>query len=112
MPIMLILGSNESLHKQKSHDFVAAQRLVKHSLFIVNPTIVALVDIFYQFHQIRLVEADQVISRTTPYDLKPFRQLIMQKYEKAHEKIMTTYFLSKMSIASFILFFASKYSIF
>jgi hypothetical protein len=82
--------SSEAPGKTQQENFASVQRQIRNSLFVVNPTITAIVDLFHKFEHFRLVELDSVLNTREPYELRPLRSLILQRLEKAHEALMTS----------------------
>lgn len=74
------------------HDFLEARRSIQGNMFIVNPTVIQVFQIFYQYRQtIKLVDLETILTKETSYDVKFFKSVMVQRMEKAYEKLMIGY---------------------
>jgi hypothetical protein len=72
-----------------SSNFKTAQEKIKNSLFIINPTIMRLQEVWHEYSDTRLFDIEPVLTKGGAFELKTFKTMLSQKFEKAHEKIMT-----------------------
>ncbi|KAJ3227682.1 Dynein heavy chain 7, axonemal [Clydaea vesicula] len=79
------------------NDYKVSLQHIKDNLFI-NPTITAIVDVWYKFHDLRLFDLDAILLKNGSFELRTFKTMVSQKLEKAHEKLMTTWYPTILNI--------------
>lgn len=69
--------------------YTQAFQTIHSTLFYVNPTIVEIQELWHKFEDMRLFDMESLITKGGAFELKAFRTTLVQKFEKAHEKLMT-----------------------
>jgi dynein heavy chain len=70
-------------------DYRSSFTHIRDNLFI-NPTVIAIFDIWHKFHDMRLFDLESILHKGAPFELRNFKTMLTQKIEKANEKLMTT----------------------
>jgi dynein heavy chain len=55
----------------------------------VNPTVLAILNVWEEFKNMRLLDVDAILSKGNSYELRAFRSLTVQKFDKTIEKLLT-----------------------
>lgn len=71
--------------------FEEAYLNVSENLFIVNPTVLAVLQSWEEFKETRLFEMDLFLSKGSAYELRSFKSLMLQRFDKSVERLMTRY---------------------
>ncbi|KAI8803834.1 dynein heavy chain and region D6 of dynein motor-domain-containing protein [Cladochytrium replicatum] len=71
---------------------------LQRNLLLINPTVVGIFNLWHKFSDIRLFDADSLLLRSGPFELRTFKLLMAQKFEKAHERLMTTWYPAMLNI--------------
>ena len=70
-------------------DFQSAFGFIEKNLFLVNPTISAILRVWEEFKNTRLLDVDAILSKGSSYELRAFRSSTVQKFDKTVEKLLT-----------------------
>ncbi|KAJ3181753.1 Dynein heavy chain 7, axonemal [Geranomyces variabilis] len=78
--------------------YAQAQQTIFKTLFYINPTVVEIQELWHRFEGLRLFDIDGILRKTEAYDLKAFKTTILQRFEKSHEKLMTTWYPAMLNV--------------
>ncbi|KAJ2994003.1 Dynein heavy chain 7, axonemal [Globomyces sp. JEL0801] len=81
-----------------NHSFIESKTLLSSSILITNPNILELLQVWNKFKNTRLIEIEPIVTKGGSYELKAFKLMILQKLEKAHEKILTSWYPAILNI--------------
>ena len=70
-----------------------AKVAISQNLFFCNPTIRKLVDLLYTFRATRILDFDGIVNRGSPFELRQFRSLVIQRIDKCTDRIMQSYYV-------------------
>ncbi|KAJ3105677.1 Dynein heavy chain 7, axonemal [Phlyctochytrium planicorne] len=65
---------------------------------IVNATVLGIFETWHSYKNIRLLDIEPILTKGGSFDLRSFKTTVSQKIEKAHEKIMTTWYPAMLNI--------------
>ncbi|KAJ3193186.1 Dynein heavy chain 7, axonemal [Irineochytrium annulatum] len=71
---------------------------IKSSLFIVNPTILGILETWHAFMGLRLFDIEQILTKGGSFELKGFKTMMTQKFEKAQDKLMTSWYPAMLNV--------------
>ncbi|KAI9203090.1 dynein heavy chain and region D6 of dynein motor-domain-containing protein [Polychytrium aggregatum] len=78
--------------------FNASLGHIRDTLLINNPTILAIHDLWHKFSDIRLFDLEPLVTKSSSFELRIFRTTLLQRFEKAHEKLMTSWYPAMLNI--------------
>ena len=71
------------------HTYTTSHDIISSNLFIINPTIVGILDLWDRFKGMRLFDMESIVGKGGSFDLKGFKSMFMGRLEKAGERLMT-----------------------
>ncbi|RKO94242.1 dynein heavy chain and region D6 of dynein motor-domain-containing protein [Blyttiomyces helicus] len=85
--------------KTGEEDFVnQSTALIRELLFVVNPTIIGIQDMWNRFKDIRLFDMEPILTKGGSFELRLFKTMMTQRFEKAHEKLMTSWYPAMLNV--------------
>ncbi|KAI8929016.1 dynein heavy chain, N-terminal region 2-domain-containing protein [Entophlyctis helioformis] len=72
--------------------------IIRSTLFITNPSIMEILEVWNRYKDTRLIEIQPILTKGGSFDLRSFKSLISQKLEKAHEKLLTTWYPAILNV--------------
>ncbi|KAJ3217583.1 Dynein heavy chain 7, axonemal [Dinochytrium kinnereticum] len=81
-----------------SASYIYSYEKIKSSLFIVNATVLGIFETWHSFKSMRLFDIEPFLTKGASFDLRSLKTAISQKIEKAHEKIMTSWYPAMLNV--------------
>ncbi|KAJ3181585.1 Dynein heavy chain 7, axonemal [Gaertneriomyces sp. JEL0708] len=78
--------------------YIMARQVIQNSLFSINPTIAEMQDLWHMFQNIRLFELDTILGKGAAWELKSFKTTMMTRFEKSHDKLMTSWYPAMLNV--------------
>ncbi|KAJ3012302.1 Dynein heavy chain 7, axonemal [Thoreauomyces humboldtii] len=78
--------------------FVQSQQTIFKTLFYINPTVVEIQQLWHLFENVRLFDLEAIFTKPGAYEIKAFKTAMTQRFEKAHEKIMTSWYPAMLNV--------------
>ncbi|KAI9090456.1 dynein heavy chain and region D6 of dynein motor-domain-containing protein [Phlyctochytrium arcticum] len=78
--------------------YIQSRQIISSTLFIVNPTIAEIQELWHHFENIRLFDVESILNKGGAFELKAFRVTLLQKFEKSHEKLMTSWYPAMLNV--------------
>ncbi|TPX68902.1 hypothetical protein SpCBS45565_g02819 [Spizellomyces sp. 'palustris'] len=78
--------------------YAQAYKNIQSSLFIISPTIAEIQDLWHNFEDIRLFDMDAIFSKGGAFELRAFKTTLSHRFEKAHEKLMTSWYPAMLNV--------------
>ncbi|TPX60044.1 hypothetical protein PhCBS80983_g02063 [Powellomyces hirtus] len=78
--------------------YVQSQQTILKTLFYINPTVVEIQELWHRFENLRLFDLESVLVKGGAYELKAFKTMITQRFEKSHEKLMTSWYPAMLNV--------------
>lgn len=85
-----IRKSTPSWHKS----YTEACSTIKQTILCTSPNVSEIVQLWHKFRTFRFIEADIILQRNSPFELRGFKSFIQQRLEKSLEKMLNTYNLT------------------
>ncbi|KAI8853125.1 dynein heavy chain and region D6 of dynein motor-domain-containing protein [Chytridium lagenaria] len=81
-----------------SLSYISSSERIRSTLFIVNPTVLGIFETWDTFKGMRLFDIEPLLTKGSSFDLRSLKTAISQKIEKAHEKLMTTWYPAMLNV--------------
>ncbi|KAJ3286989.1 Dynein heavy chain 7, axonemal [Borealophlyctis nickersoniae] len=78
--------------------YIQSTDIIRENLFIVNPTIVGILELWDKFKDIRLFDMEPIVNKGGSFELRTFKTMLTQKFEKSHEKLMTSWYPAMLNV--------------
>ncbi|KAJ3027401.1 Dynein heavy chain 7, axonemal, partial [Rhizophlyctis rosea] len=80
------------------HAYNTSHDIISSNLFIINPTIVGILDLWDRFKGMRLFDMESIVGKGGSFDLKAFKSMFLGRLEKAGERLMTSWYPATLNI--------------
>eukprot|EP00842_Homolaphlyctis_polyrhiza_P003265 jgi/Hompol1/393/HPOL_001324-RA len=78
--------------------FRESVEIIRTSLFTTNPSVLEILDVWSKFKDTRLIEIQPLLTKGAPFELRAFKSAILQRLEKSHEKLLTTWYPAILNV--------------
>nr|KAJ3423148.1 Dynein heavy chain 7, axonemal [Polyrhizophydium stewartii] len=72
--------------------------VIRTTLFTTNPSVTEILDVWNRFKDTRLIEVQPFFAKGGSFELRAFKSAVSQKLEKAHEKLLTTWYPAILNV--------------
>lgn len=73
-----------------NQDYVQSASTIKNTLFITNPTIVEIINLFDRYKNFKVFDVETFACKEGPFEIRSFRSLFLTRLERGQERLMTT----------------------
>lgn len=70
----------------------------QEKLMVVNPTVLGVLNLWHQFSGIRLIDFEGIVSKGSAFELKSFKSMVLQRFEKTYEKLMNNWYPAVLNV--------------
>jgi hypothetical protein len=73
-----------------NQDYLQSTMTIKNTLFITNPTIVEIINLFDRYKNFKVFDVESFACKEGPFEIRSFRSLFLTRLERGQERLMTT----------------------
>ncbi|KAJ3198757.1 Dynein heavy chain 7, axonemal, partial [Entophlyctis luteolus] len=81
-----------------SQSFLQAHEKTRYGLFLTNPVFLGILKTWKGYKDIRLFDVEPILKKGGAFELRTFKTMMLQKLEKAHEKMMTIWYPAVLNV--------------
>lgn len=78
--------------------FIDSSSFIRDNLMIINATVSAILATWDDYKNTRLFEMDTILGKGTPFEIRNLKSLMLQRYDKSMEKLLTSWYPEILSI--------------
>ncbi|KAH6585966.1 hypothetical protein BASA50_000909 [Batrachochytrium salamandrivorans] len=78
--------------------FISAKDAIRSSLFATNSSVLEILKVWGRFKDMRLIEMQPLLTKGSAFELRAFKSAILQRLDKAHEKLLTTWYPAILNV--------------
>ncbi len=80
------------------NSYLDSENCLSSRIILTNPNVLEILNIWTKFKSTRLLEIEPIVLKGSSYDLKTFKNQMASRIEKAHEKLLTTWYPAILNI--------------